>query len=132
MQQVHRILTRNLTSVIFRNFSTATAASTQTTDDAPRNKRFSVYRWNPDTPNNAPKQQEFILDLNKCGPMVLDALIDIKNLIDPTLTFRRSCREGICGSCAMSIDGFNTLACISKIDTDTRKVTKVCGFLLFS
>lgn len=52
------------------------------------------------------------MDLNKCGPMVLDALIYIKNEIDPTLTFRRSCREGICGSCAMNIDGGNTLACI--------------------
>ena len=43
--------------------------------------------------------------------MVLDALIKIKNEIDPTLTFRRSCREGICGSCAMNVDGRNTLAC---------------------
>lgn len=50
--------------------------------------------------------------LFRCGPMVLDALIKIKNEIDPTLTFRRSCREGICGSCAMNIGGTNTLACI--------------------
>jgi succinate dehydrogenase / fumarate reductase iron-sulfur subunit len=56
------------------------------------------------------------LDLNKCGPMVLDALIKIKNELDSTLTFRRSCREGICGSCAMNIDGTNTLACIKPID----------------
>ena len=126
MQQLQRVLRRTITGVIFRNFSTAAAANTQPAPEAtPRNKRFSVYRWNPDTPGNAPKQQEFTLDLNTCGPMVLDALIDIKNLIDPTLTFRRSCREGICGSCAMNIDGTNTLACLSKINTDTHKVTKV-------
>ena len=56
--------------------------------------------------------QSYTLDLNKTGPMVLDALIRIKNEVDPTLTFRRSCREGICGSCAMNIDGVNTLACL--------------------
>ena len=56
------------------------------------------------------------IDLSKCGPMVLDAIIKIKNEIDPTLTFRRSCREGICGSCAMNIDGVNTLACTKSIN----------------
>ena len=49
---------------------------------------------------------------SSCGPMVLDALIKIKNELDPSLAFRRSCREGICGSCSMNIDGRNTLACI--------------------
>lgn len=68
--------------------------------------------------------QEYSVDLKKCGPMILDALIKIKNEIDPTLTFRRSCREGICGSCAMNIGGTNTLACIRKIDTENR-VTKI-------
>jgi succinate dehydrogenase (ubiquinone) iron-sulfur subunit len=64
------------------------------------------------------------IDMNECGPMVLDALIKIKNEQDPTLTFRRSCREGICGSCAMNIDGRNTLACLCYIDkaTDTTKI----------
>src|SRR5258708_12433961 len=56
------------------------------------------------------------IDLDGCGPMVLDALIKIKNEVDPTLTFRRSCREGICGSCAMNIDGGNTLACLKPIE----------------
>jgi succinate dehydrogenase (ubiquinone) iron-sulfur subunit len=65
------------------------------------------------------------VDLNACGPMVLDALIKIKNEVDPTLTFRRSCREGICGSCAMNIGGINTLACISKIDTNLGKTTNI-------
>lgn len=63
--------------------------------------------------------------MNACGPMILDALIKIKNEIDPTLTFRRSCREGICGSCAMNIGGQNTLACICHIDADTNKSTKI-------
>jgi succinate dehydrogenase (ubiquinone) iron-sulfur subunit len=75
-------------------------------------KTFQIYRWNPDTPTEKPKMQSYTLDLNKTGPMVLDALIRIKNEIDPTLTFRRSCREGICGSCAMNINGTNTLACL--------------------
>lgn len=75
-------------------------------------KTFHIYRWNPDEPTSKPKMQSYTLDLNKTGPMMLDALIRIKNEMDPTLTFRRSCREGICGSCAMNIDGVNTLACL--------------------
>ncbi|XP_043579289.1 succinate dehydrogenase [ubiquinone] iron-sulfur subunit, mitochondrial [Bombus pyrosoma] len=88
-------------------------------------KTFAVYRWNPDKPDEKPYMQEYKVDLNTCGPMILDALIKIKNEIDPTLTFRRSCREGICGSCAMNIGGTNTLACISKIDTDTNSTSKI-------
>jgi succinate dehydrogenase (ubiquinone) iron-sulfur subunit len=57
--------------------------------------------------------------------MILDAIVKIKNEIDPTLTFRRSCREGICGSCSMNIDGQNTLACLSRIDRDTTKAIKI-------
>ena len=75
-------------------------------------KQFQIYRWNPDTPEKKPHMQTYELDLDHTGPMVLDALIRIKNEIDPTLTFRRSCREGICGSCAMNIQGGNTLACL--------------------
>lgn len=78
----------------------------------PRTKTFHVYRWSPERPSEKPKMQSYTLDLNKTGPMMLDALIRIKNEVDPTLTFRRSCREGICGSCAMNIDGVNTLACL--------------------
>jgi succinate dehydrogenase / fumarate reductase iron-sulfur subunit len=73
-------------------------------------RAFRIYRWDPDTGAN-PRIDTYHVDLDTCGPMVLDALIKIKNEIDPTLTFRRSCREGICGSCAMNIDGINTLAC---------------------
>lgn len=78
----------------------------------PKLKSFQIYRWNPDTPSEKPHLQTYTLDLNKTGPMILDALIRIKNEIDPTVTFRRSCREGICGSCAMNINGQNTLACL--------------------
>merc|ERR1712088_1114640 len=91
---------------------------------AAKSKKFAVYRWNPDKPGDKPTMQEYNVDLNTCGPMVLDALIKIKNEMDPTLTFRRSCREGICGSCAMNIGGVNTLACISKIE-DSGKATKI-------
>ena len=82
---------------------------------ATRLREFKIYRWNPDDGKN-PVIDTFELDLNDCGPMVLDALIKIKNEIDTTLTFRRSCREGICGSCAMNIDGTNTLACLKAIE----------------
>jgi succinate dehydrogenase / fumarate reductase iron-sulfur subunit len=81
-------------------------------------KTFKVYRWNPENGEN-PSVDTYEVDLDSCGPMVLDALIKIKNETDATLTFRRSCREGVCGSCAMNIDGTNTLACtkyISEID----------------
>ena len=73
-------------------------------------KPFKIYRWDPDTGEN-PRVDTYEVDLDACGPMVLDALIHIKNTMDSSLTFRRSCREGVCGSCAMNIDGTNTLAC---------------------
>jgi succinate dehydrogenase / fumarate reductase iron-sulfur subunit len=76
----------------------------------PSRRANSVYRWNPDDGKN-PSVDTYHIDTDDCGPMVLDGLIWIKNHIDPTLTFRRSCREGVCGSCAMNIDGQNTLAC---------------------
>ena len=79
-----------------------------------RSKEFKVYRYNPDEGAN-PTVDTYTVDLDSCGPMVLDALIKIKNEIDPTLSFRRSCREGVCGSCAMNIQGGNTLACTKAI-----------------
>ena len=85
------------------------------TEGAMRVKRFNIYRWNADDGQN-PRVDTFEVDLDNCGPMVLDALIKIKNEIDSSVTFRRSCREGICGSCAMNIDGMNTLACTRYID----------------
>ena len=77
-------------------------------------REFQVYRWDPDE-NDNPRLDIYHVDLKNCGPMVLDAVIKIKNETDSTLTFRRSCREGICGSCAMNIDGVNTLACTKPI-----------------
>jgi succinate dehydrogenase / fumarate reductase iron-sulfur subunit len=77
-------------------------------------KTFEIYRYNPETDEN-PRIDSYEVNLDECGPMVLDALIKIKNDIDPTISFRRSCREGICGSCSMNIDGKNTLACVKPI-----------------
>jgi succinate dehydrogenase / fumarate reductase iron-sulfur subunit len=82
-------------------------------------KTFEIYRYDPDNGKN-PRLDSFEVDLDDCGPMVLDVLIWIKNKVDPTLTFRRSCREGICGSCAMNIDGTNWLAC-TRFVSETRK-----------
>ena len=76
---------------------------------------FRIYRYDPDTGAN-PRLDTYFVDRGDCGPMILDGLIWIKSKIDPTLTFRRSCREGICGSCAMNIDGGNTLACTRGMD----------------
>ena len=100
----------------------------------PNSYNITQREQNPDEPATPPILQSYTIDLNQCGPMVssvssfpkgppslrppqiLDALIKIKNEVDPTLTFRRSCREGICGSCAMNINGQNTLACLCRID----------------
>jgi len=111
-------------SVIFISQRGAAAAAAASAEKPARSKKFTIYRWNPEKPGDKPRMQEYDVDLNKCGPMILDALIKIKNEMDPTLTFRRSCREGICGSCAMNIGGVNTLACISKIE-DNQKATKI-------
>ncbi len=91
---------------------------------AKRVRRFRIYRFDPDS-EAAPRIDTYEVDMASCGPMVLDALIKIKNEIDPTLTFRRSCREGICGSCAMNIDGVNTLACTKACDDVRGKDVKI-------
>ena len=78
-------------------------------------RKFKIYRWSRDDGEN-PRVDTYFVDIDSCGPMILDALIKIKSEIDPTLTFRRSCREGVCGSCAMNIDGVNTLACLKPIN----------------
>jgi succinate dehydrogenase / fumarate reductase iron-sulfur subunit len=82
---------------------------------ATKKRNFKVYRYDPDS-GETPRVDTYEVDMGSCAPMVLDALIKIKNEIDATLTFRRSCREGVCGSCAMNIDGTNTLACTKPID----------------
>ena len=90
-------------------------ATHKAASDAGDVRTFKVYRYDPDSGEN-PRYDRYEIDLDDCGPMVLDALLKIKNEIDPTLTFRRSCREGICGSCAMNIDGTNDLACLKGLD----------------
>jgi succinate dehydrogenase / fumarate reductase, iron-sulfur subunit len=82
--------------------------------EAKHKKSFHIYRYDPDK-NNNPHLDTFEVDLDSCGPMVLDALIKIKGDFDSSLAFRRSCREGVCGSCSMNIDGKNTLACLKPI-----------------
>ena len=91
-------------------------------DGAKNLKTFKIYRWDGDSGEN-PRVDSYEIDMDTCGPMVLDALIKIKNEVDSTVTFRRSCREGVCGSCAMNIDGTNTLACtkyISEVGGDVK------------
>ncbi|KAF3329464.1 succinate dehydrogenase [Carex littledalei] len=102
------------------NHSSTSATATSTTKKII--KTFSIYRWDPDYPSQ-PKLQNYEVDLSECGPMVLDVLLKIKNEMDPTLTFRRSCREGICGSCAMTVDGDNGLACLTKINKESSAST---------
>jgi succinate dehydrogenase / fumarate reductase, iron-sulfur subunit len=90
---------------------------------ATRLTEFRIYRWNPEDGQN-PRIDTYFVDRDDCGPMLLDAIIWIKNKVDSTLTFRRSCREGVCGSCSMNIDGVNTLACTQAID-DTAAPVKI-------
>jgi len=82
---------------------------------------FKIYRYDPDT-QAKPHLQEYAVDLKQCGPMILDALIKIKDEMDSTLSFRRSCREGICGSCAMNINGLNALACLQYIEPNAKAI----------
>jgi len=91
---------------------------------ATRMQKFAIYRYDPDTATK-PFLQEYSIDLNQCGPMMLDALIKIKDEVDTTLAFRRSCREGICGSCAMNINGKNGLACLLYIEPDANAAIEV-------
>jgi len=98
------------------------AATAAAVKPATNIKTFNVYRYDPEKPGSKPYMEEYQVDLNACGPMILDVLIKIKNEIDPTLTFRRSCREGICGSCSMNINGLNGLACLTKCE-DVKKTS---------
>ncbi|KAL3822991.1 hypothetical protein ACHAXA_008131 [Cyclostephanos tholiformis] len=121
LSSVRQSMSRSVVSVnIARALSTAESLKVSVTTTPPaqkeeRIKYFKIYRWDPDH-RQKPYLATYPVDLNDCGPMVLDALIKIKSEQDPTLTFRRSCREGICGSCAMNINGRNTLACLCYID----------------
>lgn len=90
-------------------------------EDKEKLKRIDIYRSNPNDPNDVPKYVSYYVDRKKFGPMFLDALIYIKDHVDPTLSFRRSCREGICGSCAMNLDGRHHLACLCSIPESNEK-----------
>ncbi len=92
-------------------------------DGATKVRRIEIYRYDPES-GEGPRLDVFEIDLDRCGPMVLDALIKLKNETDSTLAFRRSCREGVCGSCSMNIDGHNTLACTKAMD-DCRDTIKI-------
>jgi len=91
---------------------------------AKRVKSFRIYRWDPEKGEN-PTLDTFEIDRDSCGPMVLDALVKINDEIDPSLSFRRSCREGVCGSCAMNIDGTNGLACLTPMDSLKKGTSRI-------
>jgi succinate dehydrogenase / fumarate reductase iron-sulfur subunit len=91
---------------------------------AERIKPFRIYRWDP-AKNTNPQMDTFDIDRDHCGPMVLDALVQINDQIDPSLAFRRSCREGVCGSCAMNIDGGNHLACLTPMDSLKKGTSRI-------
>merc|ERR1711991_545270 len=82
----------------------------------------NIYRWNPEN-NTKPQKIKYEVNTKECGPMVLDALIKIKSEQEPSLAFRRSCREGICGSCAMNINGSNELACLTPISENKKSIS---------
>ena len=91
-------------------------------EGAKKVRTFKIYRYDPETKGN-PRWDTYRVDMSKVGPMILDVLIHIKNEIDPTLTFRRSCREGVCGSCSMNIGGHNTIACTKGSDEFSGDIT---------
>jgi len=105
-------------------FRTSASAAVPAPQYEEANKDFKIYRWDPDN-GDKPRMETYTVDLNDCGPMILDVLLKIKDEQDSSLSFRRSCREGICGSCAMNIDGSNGLACLTRIDKDTETASTV-------
>ena len=110
---------------LFRQIRKSAKASTGSCRNrAAHFKGFRIYRWDPGKGGN-PTLDTFEIDRDSCGPMVLDALVKINDQIDPTLAFRRSCREGVCGSCAMNIDGTNTLACLTPIDSLKKGTSRI-------
>src|SRR3990167_4729419 len=76
--------------------------------------RFQIYRYNPET-DNEPSMQEFEVEVPEGRDMMLLEALQLLKEKDPTLTFRRSCREGVCGSDGMNINGKNGLACTTSV-----------------
>ncbi len=101
------------------------------TEQKSKMKKFQLLKYNPEISSDKILTNYYV-DLKECGPMVLDALIYIKDELDSTLSFRRSCREGICGSCSMNIDGRNTLACLCYIDTNISTTSKIMPLPYFT
>eukprot|EP01120_Amphizonella_sp_Union-15-10_P014252 TRINITY_DN684_c0_g1_i1.p1 TRINITY_DN684_c0_g1~~TRINITY_DN684_c0_g1_i1.p1 ORF type:complete len:297 (-),score=55.89 TRINITY_DN684_c0_g1_i1:111-947(-) len=115
LSHISKRLTTNfrISNPFLKSFAT-TAPTAPAVAKTKREVEFEIYRF--DGSEGKPRTQTYSVNVSDCGPMVLDALIKIKNEIDPTLTFRRSCREGICGSCSMNMAGHNGLACLKRID----------------
>ena len=119
MTIISKLLPKGQIMSAFRQSSRSASSTAPISLKAAEERRvakFSIYRWDPEQQGTKPRMENYEVDVATCGPMVLDALFKIKNEMDPSLTFRRSCREGICGSCAMNIGGVNTLACLTKIE----------------
>ena len=76
--------------------------------------KFSIYRYDPDK-DARPYMQDLEVELEPTDKMLLDALMRIKQVKDDSVAFRRSCREGVCGSDAMNINGRNGLACVTNL-----------------
>lgn len=114
-------------NVFVKAYASAAASSTtssSSTSKPPLEREFMIYRWDPEN-EDKPTYQTYKVDLNACGPMMLDVLLKIKDQQDSSLSLRRSCREGICGSCAMNIDGKNGLACLTPVDREAKSPTRV-------
>merc|ERR1719265_1355390 len=118
------MLAASLKSALAPRMSLGAAAGRRAFAAATQMQKFAIYRYDPEK-QAKPFLQEYSIDLGACGPMILDALIKIKDEVDTTLAFRRSCREGICGSCAMNINGKNGLACLLYIEPDASKAIEV-------
>jgi succinate dehydrogenase / fumarate reductase, iron-sulfur subunit len=89
-------------------------SSSLTAQTQKRTVAFSIYRYNPDV-DSKPRMENITVELMPTDKMLLDALMRIKQTGDDSISFRRSCREGVCGSDAMNINGKNGLACITNL-----------------
>ena len=140
LRSTSRLARASLAAPAFRPASSLFARSMATVSEAnidqanptakpKRMKTFQVYRWDPNNATEKARLVDYELDLNETGEMVLDALFKIKDEKDPSLTFRRSCREGICGSCAMNVNGQNHLACLCMLDPGDSLMLRLLGVL---
>lgn len=108
----------------YASAASSSSTSPSTASKPPLEREFMIYRWDPEN-EDKPTYQTYKVDLNACGPMMLDVLLKIKDEQDSSLSLRRSCREGICGSCSMNIDGKNGLACLTRVEREAKAPTRV-------